>query len=313
MNIRDRFIVKNEKFKRLDRFLAERSSDHPRMFWKREILAGNITVNGEKTKPDHQLSLGDVIEMSIEWKDRKNRLLPDKDVVFKIIFQSEDFVIIDKPAGISVHPGEKEKNKTLVNGLLAKFPQIKNVGEDKERPGIVHRLDKETSGLLVVALSQKAFEFFKTAFKEHKVRKEYIALAWGEIKKEEGAVVGYIGKSRSDPTRQSYSQEATKVINPKNSLTYYKVIKKNKGKTLVELSPKTGRMHQLRVHLHSIGHPIVGDKKYSIKKTREKNKKYRRHMLHAGYLGFRDWKGVEHVFQSPLPDDLAKEASSLLA
>jgi 23S rRNA pseudouridine1911/1915/1917 synthase len=312
MNIKKKVAVKEKEIKRLDRFLAERFFGFSRMFWKGEVLAGNVMVNGEKTKPNHQLRPGDMIEVNVKREDRENELLPDKNVVFNIIFQNKDFVVIDKPAGISVHPGEKEKNKTLVGGLLAKFPQIKNVGENEKRPGIVHRLDKETSGLLVVALNQKTFEFFKAAFKEHKVKKEYIALAWGEMKKEKGKIVGYIGRSKADPTRQSFSQEATKVINPKNSFTCYKVIKKERGKTLVKLSPKTGRMHQLRIHLHSVGHPVVGDKKYSTKKTKEENKKYRRHMLHAEYLRFKDWNGAEHIFRSPLPDDIAEEVSELL-
>lgn len=285
---------------RIDKYLSEKNPQIPRSFFANEIKKGNILVNNKKINPSYKVKKGDEIEINCEYREKTLELIPQKDIPFEIIFESEDFLIINKPAGISVHPSQKEKDGTLVNGLIEKYPEIKNVGEDSLRPGIVHRLDKETAGLMIVVLNQKAFEFFKKSFKNRKIEKKYLALTWGKIKNKKGEIEGFIGKSKSNPLKQSFSQAKEKVINPKYSLSFFEVLEyKNNGQTLVEVTPKTGRMHQIRIHLHSIGHPIVGDKKYANKLIKEENKKYKFHQLKAFYLKFRYLDGKEYEFNSP--------------
>jgi len=220
----------------------------------------------------------------------------------KIIFQNEDFIVVDKPAGMAVHQGVNTGEKTLADFLLAKFPQIKNVGDDpKLRPGIVHRLDEETSGVMIVARNQKAFEYLKGLFKSRKVEKKYLALVHGKPKNELGKIEGEMGRSKRDFRRQALVRGKVSVRKKRYSLTLYKVKKEFAGCTLLEVFPKTGRMHQIRVHLHSIGHPVVGDEKYTFK--RYKNIAAPRMMLHASSVGFTGPGGEKYFFESELPEE----------
>ncbi len=303
-----KIIFQNEKTCRLDKFLANEFSNFPRMFWKRAINKGEVFVCEKKIKPNYDLKKGDEIEILIKDQAGDVPIKKQSDFLLDIFFENENFLIINKPAGISVHDSEKEKDISLVDIVGRKFAEIKNIGDNPKRPGIVHRLDKETSGLLIVARSKKAFDFFQKAFKEKVIEKEYMALVWGVVKKDGGVIEGFVGKSKSNPTKQAFSQQSDKVANPKESLTKYEVIKRFKDKTLVKLFPKTGRTHQIRLHLHGIGYPIVGDKKYANKKVRMENKKYPRHLLHASRLKF-EFEGEKYDFKSPAkeiipPDNL---------
>ncbi len=190
-----------------------------------------------------------------------------------------------------------------MNGLLNKFPEIEKVGEDQLRPGIVHRLDKETSGLLIVAKTQSAFEYFKTLFQDRKIQKTYLAWAWGILKNKSGEIKDYTGKSSQNPTKQAVSCNPDKLINPKAAQTFYKVIKELTDRSLVELKPKTGRKHQLRLHLHSIGHPILGDKKYFNKTIKIANQKFNRHLLHACKIEFKYLDNKAYIFEVKPPED----------
>lgn len=240
----------------------------------------------------------------------------------KIIFQNKDFIIIDKPAGLAVHGGIGIQEKTLVDYLLEKFPEIKNVGDSvpcacreatgirdlQIRPGIVHRLDKETSGIMVVARNQESFEYLKSLFKNRKIEKIYIAVVFGKLKNKEGKIEGEMGRSRRDFRKQSLKRGKISIRNERYSLTYYKILKEFGDYSLLELRPKTGRMHQIRVHLHSIGHPVVGDKKYSFKKylpRRQAGKKldFPRMFLHAEEISFQDASGKMVKFTCPLPEE----------
>ena len=179
----------------------------------------------------------------------------------KIIFENQDFVVIDKPAGLSVHAGVGINEKTLVDFLLEKFPEIALVGDDPEvRPGIVHRLDKETSGVMIVARNQKTFEYLKNLFKNRQIEKKYLALVHGKLKEKEGKIEGEMGRSKKDFRKQALVRGKISVRKERYSLSHFKVKKEFEKYSLLEVFPKTGRMHQIRVHLHSISHPIVGDK-----------------------------------------------------
>ncbi|HLM84342.1 MAG TPA: RNA pseudouridine synthase [Candidatus Bathyarchaeia archaeon] len=223
----------------------------------------------------------------------------------KIIFENQDIIVVDKPAGLAVHPGVGTEEKTLVDFLLEKFPEIKTVGDVPEiRPGIVHRLDKETSGVMVVARNQKTFEYLKDLFKNRKIEKKYLALVFGTLKEKEGKVEGEMGRSKKDFRKQSLVRGKISVRKERYSLTHYAVKKEFEKYSLLEVSPKTGRMHQIRVHLHSIGHPIVGDKKYTFKAF--KNISAPRMFLHASSLSFTGPDGEKYFFESEPPKEFGE-------
>jgi 23S rRNA pseudouridine1911/1915/1917 synthase len=223
----------------------------------------------------------------------------------KIIFQNNDFIIVDKPAGLSVHAGVGTGEKTLVDFLLEKFPDIKSVGDAPDiRPGIVHRLDKETSGVMIVARNQKTFEFLKDLFKNRNIEKKYLAVVHGELKEKEGRVEGEMGRSKKDFRKQALVRGKISVRKERYSLTHYKVKKEFDKCALLEVSPKTGRMHQIRVHLHSIGHPIVGDKKYTFKEF--KRISTARMFLHACSISFIGPNNEKYFFESQPPEEFEK-------
>ena len=289
---------------RLDVFLVKKNPGTPRSFFQNHIKLGHIFVNSKKARPSHKLHTNDKVEMAETFppfEKKKVVIVAQKNVQFEAVFENEDFAIINKPSGLSVHPSQNEPSQTLANGLLEKYPQIKNVGDDPVRPGIVHRLDKETSGLLIVPLNQESFESFKEMFKDHEIQKTYLALCWGQLSQKEGEIESFIGRSKSNPLKQSTSTDGSNLSNPKKAITIFEVAKELKDTSLVELKPKTGRMHQLRVHLHSIGHPIVGDKKYATKLVKTKNSTFDRHFLHASGLSF-TFKNKDYHFKSNPPN-----------
>jgi len=242
-----------------------------------------------------------------------------------IIYEDEDIIVLNKQAGISVHPSINEPRGTIVDALLARYPELEGVGEDPIRPGIVHRLDKDTSGLLVVAKNQKTFEFLKKQWQEGEVIKKYLALVWGHPKKEKGEIVSELTRSlkdfrkrmvvrpvRNSPPHKPFGRASAgvisngvkpeKTIKGKLAITEYEVIKKFRDFSLVEVSPKTGRTHQIRVHMASLGHPIAGDKVYGKKK--ETLEGLIRQFLHAYYLSFALPGGKKLALEADLPKDL---------
>jgi 23S rRNA pseudouridine1911/1915/1917 synthase len=293
------------KTERLDKFISSKFSDFSRRFFQIAIKEKQILVNDKKITSNYQLKSGDKIAMDIPKKPAFDfKAKAEKNIPFEIIFEHSDFLIINKPAGISVHPSEKETSGTLANGLLQKFPEIKNIGENFLRPGIVHRLDKETSGILIIAKNQTAFQYFKKLFQDRKIQKTYLAWAWGTLKNKTGTIEAYLGKSSQNPTKQAVSHNPEKLINPKQALTSYQVLEERENKSLLELKPKTGRKHQIRLHLHSLGHPIVGDKKYFNKKIKALNKNFSRHLLHAQKIEFKYLDNKNYKFESPFPQDM---------
>ncbi len=292
------------KQQRLDKHVCSFFPDISRRFFQIAIKDGQIKVNKKTVTPSYRLKPKDQIEIDIKkTPNLEIKVLPEKNIKFEIIFENAEFLIINKPAGISVHLCENETTGTLVNGLLARFPKIEKIGEDQLRPGVVHRLDKETSGLLIIPKTQTAFQYFKTLFKNRQIQKTYLAWAWGILKNKTGEIKDFTGKSSQNPTKQAVSHNPEKLINPKKALTYYKVIRELKDRSLIELELKTGRKHQLRLHLHSIGHPILGDKKYFNKTIRKANQPFNRHLLHAGKIEFEYSNGEKFCFEVAPPKD----------
>jgi len=218
-----------------------------------------------------------------------------------IIYEDQDILIINKPARLLVHPTTKGEKNTLVDWLIKKYPQIKNVGENKQRPGIIHRLDKDTSGLLIIAKNQKTYLFFKDQFKNHKIEKKYIALVFGKLKEKKGIITKSISRSR----KKGRIQTTAPIGKRKEAITRYKVLKEYLDYSLLEIRPKTGRTHQIRVHLTSIGHPIAGDKQYKFKRQLSP-KDLNRQFLHANYLKFSMPNKEIKEFSLFLPEELIK-------
>jgi 23S rRNA pseudouridine1911/1915/1917 synthase len=258
---------------RLDVFLTANLTELTRSQAQKLIAEQKVRVNGTWSKAAHKLRLGDIVEVKIS-KEEKTTLQPE-DIPLDVLYSDEHIIVINKPSGLVVHPGAGVTEGTLVNALLYHFPGIGRIGHP-ERPGIVHRLDKETSGVMVVARSEKAYFELKRQFKAREVEKIYLGLVWGQIQTMEGKIDWAIG--RHPRYRQRISIRTKK---PREALTYYTVKKTLEDFTLLEIKPVTGRTHQIRVHFAAAGHPIVGDSRYG---GRDKAGKYTRLFLHAWHL-----------------------------
>jgi len=300
-----RLVVTKEEIRtRLDKFLAQKFTVFSRVYFQKLIHEDKVLINGQKSTANYKLKEGDVVVINFV-KIEKIDLTPDEKILekIKIIYEDDDLIVVDKPGGLIVHPSMTNKSGTLVNGLLARWPKLAGVGEDKTRPGIVHRLDKETSGLMLVAKNNKAFNYFKGLFQTRKVEKHYLALVWGIIEKEKGVIDLPIMRSEKIPLKQIATENVLDKDKAREAITEYIVLNRFKDWTLVEVHPKTGRMHQIRVHFRAIKHPVANDKKYAFRN--QKNIiDLDRHFLHAAYLKFISPKGELLEFTSKLPKDL---------
>lgn len=222
-----------------------------------------------------------------------------------VIFSDNDIIVLNKPAGISVHGGPQVRGKTLVDFLLEKFPEIKNVGDDPVvRPGIVHRLDKDTSGVMAVARNQKSFEVLKELFQKRLVEKIYLAIVCGKLRDRQGIISLPIGRVVKNPLRRGVETPKNKIRGARDAVTEYKVLKTGDEYSLVELRPKTGRMHQLRVHMAAIHHPVACDKVYGGKNVCCPNG-VTRQLLHAKSISFSFQEGKKFHFEVDPPEDFS--------
>lgn len=231
--------------------------------------------------------------------------------MLSIIYEDKDFIAVNKPAGLLVHGTSAGQEKTLVDWLLKKYPEIKIVGDDPEnRPGIVHRLDKDTSGVILIARNQKFFEYLKNLFKNHQIEKTYLALVYGKLEPKTGVIEKPIALKSGSIKRTARLNGKVRMI--KEAITEYKVKKyliiKGENFSLVELFPKTGRTHQLRIHMASVGHSVVGDQLYASKFNLTKSHFIRleRQFLHAESVEFNLESGRRIKIEAELPLDLAK-------
>ncbi|MEK7097705.1 MAG: RluA family pseudouridine synthase [Patescibacteria group bacterium] len=330
----EKFFIKieeDETARRLDKFLALKLPSYSRSYFQQLIKKGRVAVNGKTADQDYSLKVGDLISGEFEAVPEIN-VQADSSIKFKVIYDVPGFAVIEKPAGLVTHPSYTHKTMTLVNGLIARWPEMANVGDHSAirqvhsgeqsrttssgqsafRPGIVHRLDKETSGLMVVAKDNSMYLWLKNQFQERQVVKKYTALVYGEMKQMEGEISAPIARAGD---RQIVISNINKGFSGKpnksrNASTGFKVLALYDGFTLVEAIPKTGRMHQIRVHLKYIVHPVVGDKKYASLKALNRLP-IGRHFLHASYLAFNLPSGENVEFKSDLPSDLKKTLSGL--
>lgn len=290
----DKFIVEvleNEVDLRIDKLLASKIADLSRSFIQGLFEAENIRVNGKKVKSKYKVKLNDKIELDIP--EPEELKVEPEEIDLEIVYEDSDVIVINKPQGMVVHPAPGNYSGTLVNALLFHCKDLSGIN-GVIRPGIVHRIDKDTSGVIVAAKNDNAHNNLAEQFKEHSIKREYYALVEGRIKKESGTIDAPIGRHPNDRLKFAV------VKGGKHAVTHYEVIDVFSGYTLVKCILETGRTHQIRVHMSFIGHPLVGDPVYGIKKQRFQ---LRGQMLHAKKLGFiHPSKGEYMEFDSELPE-----------
>lgn len=306
-------VTAGETPKRLDVFLANREPTLSRSALQRLIQEGRITINGQAVKPSQKIKPGDRIVLEIPRPEPLD--LKPEPIPLDILYEDDALLVLNKPPGLVVHPAPGHWSGTLVNALLHHFGStgaLSSIG-GKERPGLVHRLDKETSGVMVIAKTDQAHRALAAQFKQHTITRVYEALVCGAMKKAEGLIALAIGRDIKE--RKKFS---TRTDRPKESATAYQVVERiGKLATRVALLPRSGRTHQIRVHLSAIGHPVLGDPTYGGRKVRElQGVPIARVMLHARTLGFRHPVGGRPMeFTAPLPPDIdaVREALQLAA
>ncbi len=296
------FIVEDLKI-RLDKFLANQLPEISRSQIQRDIESGLAEVNGEIITSSHlAIRLND--KVTYKPSEKVDEALKPSNTPLKVLYNNNGLLIIDKPAGMTVHPGAGFKGETLASALLFNFEDIAVVGEE-HRPGIVHRLDKDTSGVILVAKTKEMYEFLKDAFAERKIKKEYIALVFGNVEKQHGVLETPIGRSKRDFRKHTTANPAE----PKAAVTEYQVLERLDGCTLILVKLHTGRTHQIRVHLASIGHPLIGDPLYGNKNTDRKD--LQRQFLHAKKIEVHLPDGTLIEAESPIPEDLKQVLKNL--
>jgi len=275
---------------RLDRYLTQVLPQFSRAYLQRLIEQGHVLVNGQRAKASQRLNKADRVK--VELPPLPVRPLAEP-IPLAIIYEDEDILVIDKPAGLTVHPAPGHPSHTLVNAVLAHCPGLA-MSNELMRPGIVHRLDKDTSGLIVIAKNDLAREYLAAQFKSRTVTKGYLVLVKGRLSPEQGIIEAPIGRDPHSRRRMAIVEAG------KEATTQYQVRKYLDAYTLVEVTPLTGRTHQIRIHLSAIGCPVVGDSTYGIKSSH-----LNRQFIHAYRLGFRLPSTKQYQeFTSPLPIDL---------
>ncbi|MBI2484496.1 RluA family pseudouridine synthase [Candidatus Uhrbacteria bacterium] len=281
--------------KRVDRILQEICSDISRSQIQKQFFDMGLVRIGDKTLTKHyRVKSGDVIDA----QEIASRVLAHDgsargvEVAPAILFEHDAYIVLNKPSGLLVHPTAQSQEYTVVDFLLSYYPPIKKVGDDPLRPGIVHRLDKDASGVMVAAKTQEAFDVLKKQFKLRQVKKEYLVLVYGEMPRSEGDITFSLGRSRHSPRIAAKSS-----VGSRHAETHYVLEEHFSRYSLVRVTPRTGRTHQIRVHFFAYDHPVVGDPIYVPKKI--KTLTNTRLMLHATRLGFYDEKNQWQEYVCP--------------
>lgn len=273
---------------RLDNYLSK-ALDESRSQITKQIKNKNVLVNGKTTKTGYILKNGDIID--VDFKKEDLNVLPEK-MDLDIVYEDDDVIVVNKANGIVVHPAPGNYHGTLVNGLLH-HTSLSDINGDI-RPGIVHRIDAYTTGLLMIAKNNKAHEILSKELHDKKTKRKYIALVWGNIKNDTGTIDAPIGRSIKDRKKMAINKDG------KNAVTHFKVLKRYKDATLIELKLETGRTHQIRVHMDYINHPVVNDPVYGGKKLIDETGQ----CLHAKMIGFtHPTTGKYMEFESPIPKE----------
>jgi 23S rRNA pseudouridine1911/1915/1917 synthase len=302
-------VPAGEHRKRIDVYLTHRIENATRTKVHQAIEAGLVCVNGKPAKPSYQVNPGDIIDVTMPRSPRPEA--KPEDIPLNILFEDESLLVVNKPAGMVTHPAFSNYTGTLVNALLHHSNRLSALNTEM-RPGIVHRLDKETTGLMVIAKTDAAHAFLAKQFSKRTIEREYWAIVWGRFKSPKGTIDASLGRSKRD------RKKVTVTADGKHAVTEYEVIKEFEFLSLVRLHLKTGRTHQIRVHLSHIGHPVFGDSTYggrsetwsgiSGKKARHAAnllKLISRQALHAKTIGFIHPVSKEFVkFDSELPEDM---------
>lgn len=321
MRIENQYIVDQaDSGIRLDKFIADKENSLSRSFIQKLVLQGHITVNDEIVKPSYNIRNGDVIKIHIE-KTETDSVLQAEDIQIDVVYEDDDVIVVNKPAGVVVHPGAGISSGTLVNAILPKLSfdiQDDDKPEDEEidistispqRPGIVHRIDKGTSGLLVIAKTIDAYYKLAEQVREHSMTRRYIAVVCGVPKQDHGTIIAPVGRSSRDRKKMAVTPMG------RTAITHFEVLEKYGQFSLISARLETGRTHQIRVHFSYIGHPVVGDREYGGQsralntKTSESMtdaiRNLKRQALHAELLGFKHPKTEEYMeFSAPIPDDI---------
>ncbi len=299
---------------RIDKFLLIHRQNSSRNKISQTCRAGNVTVNGTPVKQNYRVKPGDIISVLLAHPPRENVIIP-QDIPINIVYEDDDLVVVDKDAGMVVHPGFGNWDGTLVNALAFHFAKDPKYNSDLDRVGLVHRIDKDTSGLLVIAKNEYALSHLAKQFFDRKTQRLYWAFVWGNVQDDEGTIIGHIGRH---PKNRMQMHTYTDGSHGKHAVTHYKVLERFRYMTWVECKLETGRTHQIRAHMKHIGHTLFNDERYegNIIMRGVNLPKYKqfvqnvfeilpRHALHAHTLGFVHpitKKGM--YFESPMPKDM---------
>lgn len=314
-------IEEQDNNTRLDKFLTAQMPELSRSQIQKMIKHGAVTVSGKKISVHRFLKNGDIVTVAgekITGADKKNKptitsidsasvetaVKNKTKLIPKIIFEDDDVLVIDKPAGLLTHARDEkllDQEPTVVDWIIKKYPAIKKIGDKpKLRPGIVHRLDKETSGIMVAAKTQIAFEHLKKQFSEHLIKKEYHAWVYGKMPSNYGIINLPIGRSEDGGKMAARPNSPIIDEDDKTAITEYEVLKQLPHRALVKIMPQTGRTHQIRVHFFALNHPVIGDPMYQSKSYKAIPSD--RMLLHAHKLTFMDLSGEKKTFTSPVPN-----------
>jgi len=308
-----RIIVdKGQSLLRVDKFLMSRIENATRNRVQNAIEQGNVLVNQKEIKSSYRVKPNDVISVVLPHPPRDTEVYPEN-IPLNIVYEDDDVLVLNKPAGMVVHPGYNNYTGTLVNGLVYHFQQLPQLPGNDGRPGLVHRIDKDTSGLLLISKNERSMTYLARQFFDHSITRKYIALVWGDLETD-GTVTGYIGRSVNDRRVMSIYDDPEK---GKWSVTHYKVLERFTYVTLIECQLETGRTHQIRAHMKHIGHSLFSDAMYGGDKILKGTMfgKYKqfvencfelmpRQALHAQTLGFKHPSKKEYMhFESALPQD----------
>jgi len=296
--------------RRLDVFLTEkeRSSGVSRRDIRLATEGGHVSVNGMiETDPSRRLRYGDLVTLRAVLKNTA-RLAATEGMMIPVLFEDDDLLIIMKPAGIQMHPAGKDMEGTVANWIASTRPEMLSVGDDPSRPGIVHRLDRNTSGVVVLAKNKESFRMLQNLFRSRRIRKTYLALVTGNVAEKTGVIKYPLG-NRTGTLRRLAIMDGSCPRGARSAITEYRLKTRYTKYDLLEVSPKTGRTHQIRAHFAAIGHPVLGDRLYGGRRMKRAGMPERQ-LLHAASIAFL-FDGENRSFEAPLPSDFIEFLSGI--